>query len=65
MKHDHHIPELKAAIGAKCPRCRRGELFNTPMYGFSMQKMNVNCPHCGLKFEREPGYFYVSMFMPW
>ncbi len=25
--------------------------------------MNEHCPHCGLKFEREPGYFYVAMFV--
>jgi len=25
--------------------------------------MNEFCPHCGLKFEREPGYFYVAMFV--
>ncbi|HEX8377184.1 MAG TPA: DUF983 domain-containing protein [Pedobacter sp.] len=25
--------------------------------------MNDNCPHCNLKFEREPGYFYVAMFI--
>ncbi len=25
--------------------------------------MNDKCPHCGLTFEREPGYFYVAMFV--
>lgn len=25
--------------------------------------MNENCPHCNLRFEREPGYFYVAMFV--
>ncbi|MCS4168467.1 DUF983 domain-containing protein [Sphingobacterium sp. BIGb0116] len=25
--------------------------------------MNLNCPHCNLKYEREPGYFYVAMFV--
>lgn len=25
--------------------------------------MNDTCPHCRLKFEREPGYFYVAMFI--
>jgi uncharacterized protein (DUF983 family) len=55
--------ELSAAWHAKCPRCRRGDMFATPMYGLKLQKMNDTCPHCGLKFEREPGYFYVSMFI--
>ena len=61
---DKKVPsEFAAALQAKCPRCRRGDMFSTPMYGFKLQKMNENCPHCGLKFEREPGYFYVSMFI--
>ena len=55
--------EFSAALKAKCPRCRRGDMFTTPMYGFKLQKMNDNCPHCGVKFEREPGYFYVAMFV--
>jgi len=25
--------------------------------------MNDNCHKCQLKFEREPGYFYVAMFV--
>lgn len=33
------------------------------MYAFKPQHMNANCPACGLRFEREPGYFYVAMFV--
>ncbi|HEY0176975.1 MAG TPA: DUF983 domain-containing protein [Pedobacter sp.] len=35
------------------------------MYSFSFkgQITNEYCPHCNLRFEREPGYFYVSMFV--
>ncbi|WP_316929676.1 DUF983 domain-containing protein [Sphingobacterium sp. ML3W] len=25
--------------------------------------MNTHCDYCGLRYEREPGYFYVSMFV--
>jgi uncharacterized protein (DUF983 family) len=57
------MPEFKAALHAKCPRCRTGNMFANNMYGFSGQKMNEFCPHCNLKFEREPGYFYVAMFV--
>ncbi|MDB5130600.1 MAG: hypothetical protein JWR02_349 [Mucilaginibacter sp.] len=52
-----------AIIHAKCPRCRRGNMFDTPMYSFKSQVMNKACPHCGLVYEREPGYFYVSMLI--
>lgn len=66
----HHIstqykplPQFQAALHAKCPRCRTGNMFANSMYGFKAQKMNEYCPHCNLKFEREPGYFYVAMFV--
>lgn len=48
---------------SKCPRCRVGKVFNGPVYSFKAQNMNEYCPHCALKFEREPGYFYVAMFV--
>lgn len=57
------ISQLYALVNSKCPRCRRGEVFANSMYGFKAQKMHENCPHCNLKFEREPGYFYVAMFV--
>lgn len=25
--------------------------------------MHEHCPHCGLKFEVEPGYFYAAMYV--
>lgn len=54
---------LSAAFQAKCPRCRKGAMFATSMYSFKQQRMNINCPHCNMKFEKEPGYFYVAMFV--
>ena len=54
---------INAALHAKCPKCRTGNMFATDMYSFSGQKMNENCPHCGFHFEIEPGYFYVAMFV--
>lgn len=57
------LTEWQGAVQAKCPRCRRGDLFESGMYQFKAQKMHDRCPHCNLKFEREPGFFYVSMFV--
>ena len=57
------ISNFKATIHAKCPRCRQGDLFLNTMYGFKAQKMKETCSYCGLRFEREPGYFYVAMFV--
>ena len=55
--------EFNAALHAKCPKCRSGNMFAGAMYSFGTQKMNTACPHCGFTFEIEPGYFYVAMFV--
>lgn len=56
------ISQWKGFLEAKCPRCRQGQVFTGPTYALSVKKMNEVCPACNLKFEREPGYFYVAMF---
>lgn len=58
-----HVSQWSAFVNAQCPRCRVGKVFSGATYGFKIQKMNEVCPHCALKFEREPGYFYVAMFV--
>jgi uncharacterized protein (DUF983 family) len=55
--------EFNAALHCKCPKCRTGNMFSTPMYHFGGQKMNKQCPICDFTFEIEPGYFYVAMFV--
>ncbi|WP_345947734.1 DUF983 domain-containing protein [Mucilaginibacter sp. PAMB04274] len=52
-----------AIIQAKCPRCRVGKIYANSMYSFSGQKILQKCPHCGLTYEREPGYFYSAMYV--
>ena len=56
------VSKSYAMLHAKCPRCRKGNMFAHSMYGFHVQKMYDKCPYCGFVFEQEPGYFYVSMF---
>lgn len=55
--------KISAIINAKCPKCRRGKIFSGSAYGFNLQKTNVNCSHCGMRFEIEPGYFYGAMYV--
>jgi|SRR5690606_29066618 len=57
------LTALQAAAQGRCPRCRTGHIFTGPAYGLTRQKMYETCPHCGLRYEREPGYFYVAMFV--
>jgi len=52
-----------AIVHAKCPRCRVGKIFTNPAYSFKGQKILKECPHFGLVYEREPGYFYAAMYV--
>ena len=62
-ENPYYISEWKGLTTSKCPRCRIGSVFTGNTYSFKVQKMNEHCPHCDFKFEREPGYFYVAMFV--
>ena len=57
------ISEFSAALHAKCPKCRKGDMFKNTPFGFLGQKSYTNCPYCNFQFEIEPGYFYVAMFV--
>jgi hypothetical protein len=56
---------LKSIFSLKCSRCRKGDLFiekNT--YAFkNLFNMHEKCPHCGLNYELEVGFFYGSMYV--
>ena len=52
-----------AMLHAKCPRCRRGDMFEGGMYSLTKNKIKLTCEHCGLYFEIEPGYFYAAMYV--
>jgi uncharacterized protein (DUF983 family) len=44
-----------------CPRCRQGPIYRLSLWrGFL--SMHERCPVCGLKFEREPGYFLGALY---
>jgi uncharacterized protein (DUF983 family) len=44
-----------------CPRCRAGKIFQTSIFRI-FPRMHERCPACGLKFEREQGYFLGAMY---
>ncbi|MBC7921264.1 MAG: DUF983 domain-containing protein [Ferruginibacter sp.] len=55
--------KLRAILGEQCPRCRQGKMFKYS--GLNMAKfadMHEHCPHCGLQFEIEPGFFIGAMY---
>ncbi|MDJ0757107.1 MAG: DUF983 domain-containing protein [Ardenticatenaceae bacterium] len=41
----------------RCPVCREGAIFH------SLIKMNADCPVCQTHFEREVGFFSMSIFI--
>jgi len=55
--------KFSAIVHAKCPHCRRGNVFTGSMYGFNIQHTKEICGHCGQRIEIEPGYFYAAMYV--
>ena len=56
---------LKSTLFNKCPKCHQGKVFekNNPYLLKNMFDLHRTCSHCGLKFEREPGYFTGAMYV--
>ncbi len=62
MSSRRNISALSGILHQLCPRCRAGKIFRASIFtGFP--KMNELCPACGLKFEREEGYFLGAMYI--
>ncbi len=54
----------QAVLAQKCPKCREGNMFAHKAYNLKkFGEMPENCPHCGMRFEREPGFFYGAMYV--
>ncbi len=56
---------IVAALKTRCPRCHGGDLFlkKNPYAIGNMLTMHTNCAHCGLRYEREAGFFYGAMYI--
>src|SRR5687768_7518003 len=48
---------LSRALRLRCPLCGQGKLFRGWFW------MHEQCPQCGVKFEREPGFFLGSIYI--
>lgn len=57
--------KLISALTMKCPRCGEGELYDksTLIPKAGMFSMNTHCTECGLKYEKEIGFFYGAMYI--
>lgn len=54
----------KAMLGAKCPKCRKGNLFPVSIFSFkALTSINTSCPHCGEDLMPEPDFYYGAMYI--
>lgn len=56
---------LYSIVNNKCPRCHEGSFFitNNPYNLPKFDKQHDHCEVCGESFEREPGFYYGSMYV--
>jgi uncharacterized protein (DUF983 family) len=52
---------LQGIRGQRCPRCREGAIFRASLWRGYLS-MHQRCAVCGLKYEREPGYFLGAFY---
>ena len=58
------VSKSQAVLNGLCPRCRKGKIFSKPFYSLrEFDEMYEFCPHCGLRYEVEPGYFVGAMYV--
>lgn len=58
------ISKAEAIFKAKCPQCRKGNMYQYPFWEVrKFSQMHKNCPNCGLRFEREPGFFWGATYV--
>jgi len=60
-----HKDIFYSTLSNKCPHCHQFNVFITNN-AFDLKrfgKMNKSCACFGLKYEKEPGYFYSAMYV--
>lgn len=50
-------------INNKCPKCGKGNVFQSKNPFVNTSKTNTSCSNCQEKFEKEPGFFYGAMYI--
>lgn len=56
--------KAKSILLAKCPQCRKGEIFGVPLYSFyKLTEVNQDCPNCGANLNPEPDFYYGAMYI--
>jgi len=56
--------KLYSIFRMKCPRCQEGAFFVSHPYDLkNAGNTHEHCPNCGLKYSREPGFYYGAMYV--
>ena len=63
-KHEHKLGIVNL-LKCKCPRCRKGDMFEdkNPWHLKDTMKMNKECSVCGQPFNIEVGFYYGTSYM--
>ena len=62
MKSAIEVSMVFAVLRQLCPRCRAARMYRKSIWA-GFPKMWERCPNCGLRFNREPGYFLGAMYI--
>lgn len=55
---------IRAWLECRCPHCRTGKVFPEPAFHpVHFHQMNESCPHCGVTFIPEPGFYFGAMYV--
>jgi uncharacterized protein (DUF983 family) len=55
---------ISSIFSLHCPRCRRGNLFETGSFSFDKPFLQYeHCPKCGQDYFPEPGFYWGAMFI--
>lgn len=56
--------KLFSVFKGKCPQCHEGDFFVSHPYDLSkLGDVKDTCDKCGLKYSKEPGFFYGAMYV--
>ena len=56
--------KLYSILHMKCPVCHEGEFFQAHPYNLNrVGDLHANCPVCGVKYEKEVGFYTGAMYV--
>lgn len=56
--------KLNSIFKMKCPRCQEGDFYVSHPYSMKhIGETHKYCPSCGLKYEKEIGFYYGAMYV--